>query len=116
MGRTSERSRADHFTAATERLFLPCAPTVPSEVAEEICAKAGTPKGSFYHFFESKQALALEIIDLRWGSQRGHWQRVLDGEGPLVDRLRELFAFTVESPGVRAERVAGVVCGCPFGT
>ncbi len=29
----------------------------------EICSTAGVPKGSFYYFFESKQALALTVID-----------------------------------------------------
>ena len=32
----------------------------------EICAEAGVQKGSFYHFFPSKQDLALAVIDDRW--------------------------------------------------
>lgn len=29
----------------------------------EICKAAGVPKGSFYCFFESKEALALAVVD-----------------------------------------------------
>lgn len=30
---------------------------------KEILSKAGVPKGSFYHYFESKEDLALNILD-----------------------------------------------------
>ena len=30
----------------------------------EICKAADVPKGSFYYFFESKEALALAVIDV----------------------------------------------------
>src|SRR3954449_9530734 len=38
-------------------------PLVREHRRREICAVAGVPKGSFYYFFPSKQALALEVID-----------------------------------------------------
>lgn len=39
---------------------------------------------------------------------------MLDGEGPLADRLKELFAFTVEIQKFSLNE-SGVVCGCLFG-
>ncbi|WP_062437280.1 TetR/AcrR family transcriptional regulator [Herbidospora daliensis] len=110
MGRTSD-ARERILAAATD-LFS--RRSYGSIGVAEICAQAGTPKGSFYHFFESKQALALEIIDLQWNSQRGRWQRILDGDAPLVHRLKDLFAFTVEMQTASLND-AGVVSGCLFG-
>ena len=36
----------------------------------EICRTAGVPKGSFYYFFVSKEALALAVIDEHWAAER----------------------------------------------
>ncbi|WP_062351706.1 TetR/AcrR family transcriptional regulator [Herbidospora yilanensis] len=110
MGRTSD-ARQRILAAATD-LFS--RRSYGSIGVAEICTQAGTPKGSFYHFFESKQALALEIIDLQWNSQRGRWQHILDGDGPLVHRLKDLFAFTVQVQTASLND-AGVVSGCLFG-
>ena len=39
----------------------------------EICKAADVPKGSFYYFFESKEALALAVIDEHWADQERTW-------------------------------------------
>ena len=36
----------------------------------ELCAAAGTRKGSFYHFFDSKQSLAVEMLEQAWTRTR----------------------------------------------
>ncbi|MEV5543961.1 helix-turn-helix domain-containing protein [Saccharopolyspora shandongensis] len=35
----------------------------------EICKAAGVPKGSFYYFFESKETLALAVLDDHWDAE-----------------------------------------------
>ena len=42
----------------------------PATSVDEICTAAGVSKGSFYHFFESKQQVALEMLD--WHMQESH--------------------------------------------
>jgi len=77
----------------------------------EICATAGVPKGSFYYFFDSKQALTLSVIDEHWGVQRGQWERTLRGEGEPLERLRHLFDATVAQQQ-KAQEATGSVTGC----
>ena len=80
----------------------------------EICQAAGVPKGSFYYFFESKQALALAVIDEHWAAQRRDWDRVLHGDAGPLQRLRQLLAETEAS--LRAgQQSCGTVSGCLFG-
>jgi len=44
---------------------------------QEITAAAGVPKGSFYNYFESKEAFAVEVLGEYWGS-------VAEMYGPLL--------------------------------
>src|SRR5260370_25241673 len=60
----------------------------------EICKAADVPKGSFYYFFESKEVLALAVLDEHWRVQRADWERVLGGDGPPLERLRQLVEET----------------------
>lgn len=77
----------------------------------EICARADVRKGSFYHFFESKQALTIEVINTHWHAQRAAWIAVLDATGPALARLEEL--FREQMAGQRqAKETGGVVNGC----
>ncbi|MDG4825446.1 TetR/AcrR family transcriptional regulator [Asanoa sp. WMMD1127] len=80
----------------------------------EICAAAGVPKGSFYYFFPSKQALALAVIDEHWAAQRAQWVEVLRTERDPLQRLRDLFEAT-EDVQRKGQQRAGVVVGCLFG-
>ena len=80
----------------------------------EICTAAGVPKGSFYYFFESKEALALAVLDEHWRVQQADWERILGGGAEPLARLRELFEET--EAGLRAgQQSCGSVLGCMFG-
>jgi TetR/AcrR family transcriptional repressor of nem operon len=80
----------------------------------EICKAAGVPKGSFYYFFESKEVLALAVIDEHWAVQRRDWERILRSDAPPLQRLQQLFEET--EAGQRAgQQSCGTVSGCLFG-
>ncbi|GAA3044214.1 TetR/AcrR family transcriptional regulator [Streptomyces glomeratus] len=80
----------------------------------EICKAAGVPKGSFYYFFASKEALALAVLDEHWADQERTWRRILTSEAEPLHRLRLLFEAT--EAGQRAGRQScGTVSGCLFG-
>jgi TetR/AcrR family transcriptional regulator, transcriptional repressor for nem operon len=80
----------------------------------DICKAADVPKGSFYYFFESKEALALAVIDERWADQERTWTRVLSGQSDPLERLRELFEVT-EATQLAGQQSCGTVAGCLFG-
>jgi len=62
-----------------------------ASAVQDITDAAGLPKGSFYNYFESKEALALEVID-RYGKERGALTSVLSDESIApVERLRRYF-------------------------
>lgn len=85
----------------------------------EICRTAGVPKGSFYYFFDSKESLALAVIDEHWAGQKRTWATALGSDAQRGDaqpllRLRRLFEET--EVGLRtAQQSCGTVSGCLFG-
>ena len=82
----------------------------------QLCATAAVNKGSFYHFFPSKKALLLEVVDNAWdetGLLRQWESRVPDRPLEQVGIfLEELFAFHYadrEATGrVRGSMVANI--------
>ncbi|MFB4278705.1 TetR/AcrR family transcriptional regulator [Nonomuraea sp. MTCD27] len=80
----------------------------------EICKAAGVPKGSFYYFFESKEALALAVIDEQWAVQERSWKEVLAGDAEPLLRLRRLFEVT-QAAQHAGQRDCGTISGCMFG-
>ena len=110
MGRTSD-ARERILTAGAELFGRR---SYASIGVAEICAAAGVPKGSFYYFFPSKQALALDVVDRHWEWQRGEWLGILTAPAPIVQRLRDLFVATAEMQN-EALKGTGAVVGCLFG-
>ncbi|WP_431278511.1 TetR/AcrR family transcriptional regulator [Leifsonia poae] len=110
MGRTSDAR--ERILAAGAELFGQRA--YSSIGVAEICAAAGVPKGSFYYFFPSKQALALEVVNAHWVWQRDLWLGILTAPVPIVERLRRLFVATAQMQ-TDALKGTGAVVGCLFG-
>ncbi len=44
---------------------------------QEITDAAGVPKGSFYNYFDSKEAFAVEILS-------EYWDLIVEGYGPIL--------------------------------
>lgn len=64
---------------------------------EEILSRVGVPKGSFYHYFDSKEAYGLDLIE-RYGAFFAHkLDRHLRNQAlSLLDRLRAFVADATE--------------------
>ncbi|MFG2378670.1 TetR/AcrR family transcriptional regulator [Streptomyces sp. NPDC048504] len=113
MGRTSDAG--EKILAAGRTLFE--ARGYSALGVAEICKAAGVPKGSFYYFYASKEALALAVVDEHWADQRREWTRILSGEtggAQPLDRLRQLFEET-EAGQHAVQQGCGTVLGCLFG-
>jgi TetR/AcrR family transcriptional regulator, transcriptional repressor for nem operon len=80
----------------------------------ELCAAADARKGSFYHYYPSKQALALAVIEHDRRRVREYLRRhAFDPTIPPLDRLDRYGHVLADG----ARRVAGgPVTGCRFGT
>ncbi len=80
----------------------------------EICRSADVQKGSFYHYFDSKQALTVALITAHWEAQRADWRGILSAAGPALDRLERLLRAQVEAQRDGQAR-QGRVYGCLLG-
>ncbi len=60
---------------------------------QEITAAAGVPKGSFYNYFDSKEAFAVEVLSDYWDSVVGLYGSILtDSHIPPLSRIARYFA------------------------
>lgn len=80
-----------------------------------ICEQAGVKKGSFYHFFVSKQALTLELLDVFYINMK---QYVINPafmkDIPPLSRLVRLANLAYEFQK-HLKKDTNQILGCPFG-
>lgn len=82
----------------------------------ELCEAAGTRKGSFYHFFDSKQALAIEMLELAWTRTRTTiFAEAFDDEDLTTVDAFTTYAARLADRQTRFVRREGLVPGCRFG-
>lgn len=78
---------------------------------QEILEKADTPKGSFYHYFKSKDDLGLEVIEYYTDTITSIFEHYLkDTKVAPLQRLENLITFYV-----RHFRKKNYMLGCPIG-
>ncbi len=80
---------------------------------DHICERAGVKKGSFYHFFESKSALAIAAVDHAWEEYRGTLRRFFAPEIAPVERILRCFQDFGREQAEQYQR-HGRVLGCPI--
>ena len=81
----------------------------------EICQHAGVKKGSFYHFFPSKQDLTLAALD----ETANLFERIVGGPSfakdvPPLERIQRLFGMVYQHQ-CSINQETGKMWGCPFG-
>lgn len=108
MGRTSDAK--ERLIAAVLELFW--TGSYGGTSVDQICDRAGVKKGSFYHFFESKTALALAGVEHGWTEHRKKLDQTFSPVIPPLERIwrcfRELREEQEEMLGKH-----GRVLGCP---
>ena len=79
----------ERLLACAKQLFL--ARGYAGTTVDSICEQAKLTKGSFYHFFESKEDLALAALD--WSLRRSSQVLASGQHNRITDPLERAFAF-----------------------
>ena len=108
MGRTSD-AKDKLLEAAWELLW---AGSYGGTSVDLICARADVRKGSFYHFFASKEELAKAALDHAWEEHLTEMDHIFSPKHKPLDRLRKVCAYIVTEQKERHARY-GRVLGCP---
>ncbi|TXI81002.1 MULTISPECIES: TetR/AcrR family transcriptional regulator [unclassified Cupriavidus] len=64
---------------------------------QDIVAAAAVPKGSFYSYFDSKEAFAAEVVEAYWAAiEQRHGSVLYDARIKPLARIERMFALLVE--------------------
>ena len=111
MGRTSDAK--ERLIQAAMDLFY--TRSYADVGVQELCSAAGVKKGSFYHFFETKQDLVLASLDRWWEIARETtWEQAFVPELSPLERISRFFELVYERSCEFYEQHKQL-CGCPFG-
>jgi TetR/AcrR family transcriptional repressor of nem operon len=84
MGRVSDAKQ--RLMEAVSELIWSC--SYGSTTIDDICAKAGVKKGSFYYFFDSKADVAVAAVEEQWQKLRPELDSIFSPTIPPLERLR----------------------------
>lgn len=80
MARTSNR-RELIISIATTRFLISGYDNV---TVDELCELSGSTKGSFYHFFSNKEALAVDVVNSVWHQIEGDLEENFFSKDPVL--------------------------------
>ncbi len=81
---------------------------------DQICEHSGSAKGSFYHFFRSKEDLAIALLDDLWQDSLQSLERTFSTDRQPLEQIRDELHRVYTSARHSRER-SGRVNGCPIG-
>ena len=111
MGRTSD-ARERLLEAMMELIWIG---SFGATSVDQICDRAEVKKGSFYHFFESKHALAVAAIEHGWKDFKTRMDAAFSASLPPLDRLMAWVRLLLQDQRDMKAR-HGRVLGCPMHT
>lgn len=79
----------------------------------DICKAAKVNKGSFYHFFASKEVLACAALDENFRQYQLALERTFSKRKNPIERFMSLCDLQFKIQSDRKD-TAGYVCGCPY--
>jgi TetR/AcrR family transcriptional repressor of nem operon len=78
---------------------------------DAICERADVRKGSFYHFFKSKDQLVVAALDAHWQGRRPAFDEIFSSSVPPLERLRRYFDLIYDRQ-MELRRATGRILGC----
>ncbi len=80
----------------------------------DLCREAGVHRGSLYHFFPSKEAVGLAVLDANWELLKALLDEAFGSEAPPLERIDDFVAGFAGMLTAARGRM-GAVPGCPIG-
>jgi TetR/AcrR family transcriptional repressor of nem operon len=80
---------------------------------DDICAKAGVNKGSFYYAFKSKSDLAVAAFERHWEHKRPLLDKIFSAQVPPLERLDAYCQLIINDQKAKYQSF-GKMLGCPF--
>ncbi|ELY2497263.1 TetR/AcrR family transcriptional regulator [Cronobacter muytjensii] len=93
MNRTPEHDTREHLLATGEQLCLQRGFTGMG--LSELLKTAGVPKGSFYHYFRSKEAFGVAMLERHYARYQACLEQHFSPAGPAREQLLTWFEETL---------------------
>jgi len=81
---------------------------------DQICHDSSSAKGSFYHFFSSKEDLAVKLLDNLWESNELALEKTFSKDKPPLEQIRDEL-HRVYSQARASREKTGQINGCAMG-
>jgi TetR/AcrR family transcriptional repressor of nem operon len=107
MGRVSD-ARERLIVATIELIWVESYGAVS---VDAICERAGVKKGSFYHFFKTKDELIITALEEHWRSRKPILDQLFAPSVPPLERLRNYFTY-VYTRQLELKARSGRFLGC----